>query len=99
MSSTGNKHLPNGCSTVLQLAGFSSFAQYACVCIYNYSQTAITFVYKLLVQAESLLEQAPILGSYVLTDDPFNMSIYEKYTCLKNQKEHELFLFLNLIEL
>lgn len=35
VSSTGNKHLPNGCSAVLQLADFSSFVQLGmCACVY-----------------------------------------------------------------
>lgn len=49
------------------------------------------------MKANSLLVQAPILDLYlyVLTDDHFNMNIYEKYTLIfKIQMELELFSFL-----
>lgn len=95
VSHTGNKHLLIEYSTLFQLADLSNFLQLGMHTYISTESQQVTSVHEQLVKAKSYFQQTPIMDLCwdVLTNDCFNVNIWEIYTLIFIiQMEFEFFL-------
>lgn len=95
VSHTGNKHLLIEYSTLFQLADLSNFLRLGMHAYISTESQQVTSVHEQLVKAKSYFQQTPIMDLCwdVLTNDCFNVNIWEIYTLIFIiQMEFEFFL-------